>query len=424
MDLRPRLAKKSRSCVDVSRSSSTDRSFTSFDNTVHSLPETYDSDEVVQLKLKMEQLTLELDGSHLEIEKLSSENRKLVRELSQCRKTIENYKKLAIQDGPTPKKGTTKKKGGKPKRTENLFLEEKSTTNSTPKRDINSNTPENTEVLHDNKKVRNNETQTTPKRDLNLASSLEYTEVRLNNKQVKNIETQTTPKRDFPNVGNTEIRLNNKQGENMQAITDADQFVNKADENRKVTEGKAKKSNERKKKICLISTDNKNNITEKAINIWENMEIIHYCYPQAKNINLFENLDTKLKDYTKKDYCLVFLGNNDFYVTNNYCDIVKTIRDKLSIIQHTNIILCCPSFRLGVNLNLFNHRVEIFNNLLYLDIMSHEYAFFVDSNKKLTYTFEMFNYNSYINEKGILTILNVLYSYINDLDQFFRNSKA
>lgn len=42
------------------------------------------------------------------------------------------------------------------------------------------------------------------------------------------------------------------------------------------------------------------------------------------------------------------------------------------------------------NITMFNWRVETFNNLLYLDIMTHEHAYILDSNKYLDYNYNMF----------------------------------
>lgn len=39
-------------------------------------------------------------------------------------------------------------------------------------------------------------------------------------------------------------------------------------------------------------------------------------------------------------------------------------------------------------------RVENFNNLLYQDILAHEHAYFIDSNKNLTWDYEMYRQNT------------------------------
>lgn len=52
-------------------------------------------------------------------------------------------------------------------------------------------------------------------------------------------------------------------------------------------------------------------------------------------------------------------------------------------------------------MNMYNWRVENFNNLLYLDICTHEHAYILDSNKELNYDFSMFSsYSGKIKDYG------------------------
>ncbi|XP_060810239.1 uncharacterized protein LOC132904330 [Amyelois transitella] len=143
-------------------------------------------------------------------------------------------------------------------------------------------------------------------------------------------------------------------------------------------------------KLCMISSNKHNNMTTIAQNTFSNFHICHYLYPNCGITELINNLDKKVKDYTKKDYCVIFIGPEDFKQTNNYFDIVLKLRQTLQLITNTNIILCVPTFIVNDFSTIFNWRVECFNNLLYLDIHLHNYAYLLDSNLNLTYDYDMF----------------------------------
>lgn len=62
---------------------------------------------------------------------------------------------------------------------------------------------------------------------------------------------------------------------------------------------------------------------------------------------------------------------------------------------------------------MYNSRIETFNNLLYLDIHSYNYAILFDSNLDLTYDRTMFKFNGSINDHGIKNIFeNLKHFYI------------
>lgn len=65
---------------------------------------------------------------------------------------------------------------------------------------------------------------------------------------------------------------------------------------------------------------------------------------------------------------------------------------------------------------MYNWRVETFNNLLYLDVMTHEHAYIFDSNQCLDYDFNMFHrYLSHVNDNGIQSIFNNLQKLITEI---------
>lgn len=90
------------------------------------------------------------------------------------------------------------------------------------------------------------------------------------------------------------------------------------------------------------------------------------------------------------DFCLIFVGEEDFRRTTNYVDLIITVRETLLKIQHTNVIICAPTFKLNDFSTLFNGRIETFNSLMYLDASTHNYAYLFDTNFYLSYDYKMF----------------------------------
>ncbi|KOB78891.1 putative E3 ubiquitin-protein ligase TRIP12, partial [Operophtera brumata] len=124
---------------------------------------------------------------------------------------------------------------------------------------------------------------------------------------------------------------------------------------------------------------------------------------------LLEGIAAKLKDFTMQDFCVVFLGEDDFQNTNNNLKLVMYIRETLQKVQFTNIILCLPTFKCHNYATMFNWRVENFNNLLYIDNESRKYAYLLDSNLNLTYDYRMFSkLNGKVNIHGFQIILHNL----------------
>lgn len=166
------------------------------------------------------------------------------------------------------------------------------------------------------------------------------------------------------------------------------------------------------RKICMLSSDPKNNILKTAEKYFENTLICHYLTSGGGIHQILNGIETKLEGYTLDDYCLVFIGESDFTVTQNYSSVIDHIRNKLLTVQHTNIIICLPIYKYYKN--LFNKRIEAFNNLLYLDNLNNEYAYILDCNKNLEYSTYMFNdRNGHINKRA----LNVIFNDILDLLQ-------
>lgn len=99
---------KSTSIHNISESS------TMFDTTAISLPEALnESQTIIELNQKIEDLTSELQSANHEIENLNNENLQLKQDIDKCHKVINMYKKLNLSDQnntPITAKQTKKKK--------------------------------------------------------------------------------------------------------------------------------------------------------------------------------------------------------------------------------------------------------------------------------------------------------------------------
>ncbi|KAL4716337.1 hypothetical protein ACJJTC_006699 [Scirpophaga incertulas] len=74
--------------------------------------------------------------------------------------------------------------------------------------------------------------------------------------------------------------------------------------------------NEKKQKLCIISNIGKNtrsNIIRSHFERLE-MEVCHYRIPGGGISQLLTGIDKKLEDYTLKDFCILFLGDNSRYL--------------------------------------------------------------------------------------------------------------
>ncbi|KAJ2937259.1 hypothetical protein O0L34_g19476 [Tuta absoluta] len=180
-------------------------------------------------------------------------------------------------------------------------------------------------------------------------------------------------------------------------------------------------------KICVLSADHTNKVSSATKNAFlGEYDFCHYNRTNCGTRQLLTGLDSKLKNFTMADYCIVFVSENDFLTTQNYSDLVMFIKENLEVLKNTNIIICSPTYRHGKFMNIYNSRVEAFNNLLCRDIETHKYAYLVDSNNNLEYEFSMFHSDTgIVNRLGMRTLFNdVVYAIViakeNVKNQFFR----
>lgn len=162
--------------------------------------------------------------------------------------------------------------------------------------------------------------------------------------------------------------------------------------------------------LMIISTNNKLKMLSIAEEAFQsNVKLCHYLLPRRGIRELFADIKTKTMDLVMKDFCIIFLGEEDFNSTMNYFELVRYIRVQLQQIDNTNIIICLPTFRYNSSSCVFNSRIEIFNTLIYLDNESHKYAILIDSNVTLSYSNEMFSKtNGKLNNRGLRNIFGQL----------------
>lgn len=182
-----------------------------------------------------------------------------------------------------------------------------------------------------------------------------------------------------------------------------------------ITTSKTTQVSSKNSRICILSSNKRNNIRSIAEDtLTEQTTICHYLMPHCKTEKLIYNIEAKLLDFTMNDFCVILLGEEDFATTNDYFSLIYEIRATLEKVKHTNVIICTPTFKNSYYVNLFNFRVENFNNLIYLDILEHEHAYLLDSNKNLTYDYKSFDRRTgRITNTGMRIIFNDIKEYIN-----------
>lgn len=233
------------------------------------------------------------------------------------------------------------------------------------------------------------------------ALSLENSNLRSLNKDMeKNNETYETINDSSPNINQPTMKKStnkNKQSNKQSKMcTPENKNPVKPDKVTTTTQNRSEKAEiqincKKRNKICILSTDNKNNILYIAEDTFNKCDICHYITPHSNMQRLLNGVQLQVSNFTLQDYCIILLGEDDFKFTNRYLDCVLQIREVLQEISHTNVIICTPTYKFYNNNYLFNSRIETFNNLLYLDIITHGHAYFLDSNKNLKYDDTMFD---------------------------------
>ncbi|KAL4718651.1 hypothetical protein ACJJTC_001820 [Scirpophaga incertulas] len=157
-------------------------------------------------------------------------------------------------------------------------------------------------------------------------------------------------------------------------------------------------------KLCILSSNKIFKLLQKLKNddVCCQFQFCHYITANVGAEILLKDISKKLKGYTKQDYCVIMIGDTDFYKTQNNIQLVDVIKEVLKELTYTNVIIVTPTYICGSP--IFNYRVETFNKLLYSDILEHNYGFLIDSNKDLT--FDMFSqFSGKIKNNGVQKII-------------------
>lgn len=338
---------RSKSTTELTNLSQNSSNNSTLDGTANSLPNITDdeSDEILELKRRIDELESKLLVAHEEINHLSLENTELKTTLH----NLDNKHQLFMR--------------------------------ATKKITSEIGTPtKNKQLLTPRKKGSNTSTTVTPNR----------------------LETTQIAPKDPP------IQCINQSVEISQASTN--NSSRKSMEMPKSTEIQVER-----RKLCIISSNKTNKILQIAENTVQNFQICHYLTPNCSIKQLINNLGSKLENYSINDYCVIMIGADDFSKTNNYFNLIVYIREMLKPITHTNIILCLPTYRYHEYSMMYNWRVETFNNMLYMDNESHNYAIIFDSNLELSCDYYMFSkYSGLLNNNGMINIFQYLNQLITD----------
>lgn len=363
---------RSSSLNDVTKDSSA-----LFDATMMSIPNTSLDSSQSGLNDKIKKLSDDLLIAHQEIENLNTENFRLKSDLQKYLKEIDTYKSLYNTDSKNGTPRTDQKRKQKLKIGKTPSSNSEHTMTSPPAHTAN----ETTETFKTTRLF-----TTTPrcKKTNNIID-------------VQREETGSCTRNNMPHKTNSTQRA---------------ESANKT--THKISQTVITVHN--KPKLCIISSNNVNNVLSLAENTFAKTQICHYLLPNRGIKNLFSNLTLKLADYSRDDHCIIFIGDEDFGQTNNYLDLTIYIREMLMTVQHTNVIICLPTYKNDPSTIMYNSRIETFNNLLYLDIYTHNYAILFDTNLDLVFDRSMFKHNGSINYFGMVNIFNNLKCYVSQTD--------
>lgn len=308
---------------------------TIFDTTMLSIPDSpqnYSDNEMINdLNEQIKSLKTQLMSAHQEIEDLNNENFRLKTDLQKTLKTVETCKKICK---------TPDRKNGSP-------LSARKT--NSKNQNITSNITNNESIMRN-----------TPYKKTNMVSK----------------GTQTS------NL----VITDDKSTQTEQRLRATSQVCNIACEK---TSGDTYIPRN-KHRLSVISS----NCTKGMLPVIEEVfskyfNFCHYLLPNITTTGFMNTIECNLKDFTMNDYCLIFIGENDLN-NGEYLNILENLRNSMKNINHTNIIICTPTYKTGALIH--NYKVELFNNLLCLDIKNNQYAYFFDSNSTLS--LEMFSSSS------------------------------
>lgn len=379
-----RKPRRTSSMIDLSVTTSNEEFI--LDTTMMSLPDSLRDNSAIisDLTDQNKTLTMQLLSAHQEIENLNNENFRLKSDLQEIIKKVNTYKKICST--PT-KKSITPSRKSKP-------LHQNDMSSCLTNNDVSLESRVHSE---NTLRVINKATQTVYTCSNLSERSISTSHNKTLNQNMKEQTIQSTPQIDTDIGGTRDISLQN--------------CTNKKSLN---TLSPPLKHN-----ICVISSELSNRIyTMSEGTHLRNYNMCHYRTPKCGIEHILRNIENKVRNFTCSDYCIIFIGEEDFKKTNKYIELVALIREKLLQLNHTNFIICLPTFKYMDNFNImYNSRIDTFNNLIYMDVQTYSYAFILDSNLNLPYTHDTYNHwHGNLNNKGFNIVISDLQELILDLD--------
>lgn len=326
--------------------------------TSNSLPNISDDDDcdtIVELKNKIKDLTSQLEAAHKEVDNLNIDNSNLKQTIENLTKREHIYKKLTT--------------------------------------DI---------IVHSPKKK---PTKIVPIIDLCITPKTKENRERVTSHNIVE-KTPKTPKPALQNCKTSTFTATKPMSQMLDKSTQCEIHGNNFSVLEKLFD-KTQLTQYTKTKLCVISANNRNRLCNVIEDFFETRhEFCHYSYPNGDIEELLFGIENKLKNYNKSDYCVILIGEKDFTSTKNYHDLIHHIKDTTDKLSHTNIIICLPTFRIcGEHTTLYNSRIEMFNNLLYMHSTAYKYAYLLDSNADLSFDSSMFSgRQGLLNDAGIKNI--------------------
>lgn len=322
---------KSQSNFDISRnlSDSDINNTTLLDSTMRSLPNlSVDSEEVTELKLKYEQIVLELDGAHIEIENLNIEISRLKQELENNKIQIETLKKVGIVEGGSA--GNSSKHKSKKKRKKSLIAD--------------SITKECEDKREKCTKKLNYEEEESDVDYTDTSNNITNTE---NNEQENETNTQ---------IANNDINTQEKDtNEEKSAESNYNNITNAEQNNDSYIHYDNNTADKQKHKV-LILADQQGRGIQAALQklLGTEYKVVSHFKPAARLGEVISNVNLCTQEFTKEDYIIILAGMND----SDPREASSLLYYYLSRSHHSNIIICEVPYNKNINEHKLNNEFK------------------------------------------------------------------
>lgn len=318
----------SKSLLDMSFTENQSITSSSSNLSMRSLPNTSDVDLslVVEYKSQIEQLQIELESAHREIEKLNLENNALQKNLTNYEKTIKLYKKIGVTETVVQNITTPAAK-----RIKSMFK-----TYETPEL----SSPISLTASND---------------DLSLINKLD-----LENNTRKSLRNMSNKKRRKTRVYNDDSELLLKCSNNcMLKDTVPTQLSNNEIKTKEILKKEEELDLENEKsKIIILGEQQLAGMTSVMINMWKGQwndkyNITGFIRPNAKSGDILSYCDN-LRHFNDNDRVILSVGSND----SNPFEIDKELYTALEKLHSTKVFLVPVVSNATLNENIVNNHIS------------------------------------------------------------------